>query len=87
MKKLKYVKLFESFVKVEYKAVPNKDGKWEIHMKNPVDKEFKLPSSGTLWTNSGKYYSSEGEAIGMIKSLDDSHRNIDDSHRNIPNFE
>ena len=42
--------------KVEYKAVPNKYGKWEIHMKNPVDKEFKLPDSGTLWTNSGKYY-------------------------------
>lgn len=69
MKKLKYVKLFEYFEKVQYKAVLNKDGKWEIHMKNPVDKEFKLPSSGKLWTNGGKYYSSEGEANDMIKSL------------------
>jgi hypothetical protein len=72
MRKLKYVKLFENFIDehdYEYKAVQNQEGKWEIHVKEPmVDDDFILPTSGTLWTNGGKYYSSEEEAINTIKS-------------------
>ena len=68
---MKYIKLFENFMdgnKVQYKAVKNSEGKWEIHMKNPNQNEFSLPTSGTLWTNDGKYYNSEGDAINVIKS-------------------
>lgn len=75
---MKYVKTFENFIDqhdYEYKAVQNQEGKWEIHVKEPmVDDDFILPTnpdgsvSGTLWTNGGKYYSSEGEAINTIKS-------------------
>ena len=68
---MKYIKLFENFMdqhKSEYKAVQNGKGQWEIHIKNPVDTDFNLPTSGTLWTNDGKYYSSEGDANAVIKS-------------------
>ena len=75
---MKYIKLFENFMdkhKFEYKAVQNQEGKWEIHIKNTNDNDFNLPTSGSLWTNDGKYYSSEGSANtainNLVQSLDD----------------
>jgi hypothetical protein len=69
---MKHIKLFENFTdknKSEYKAVKKGEGKWEIHIKNPADNDFNAPKSGSVWTNNGKYYSSEGEANDVIKSL------------------
>ena len=84
---MKYIKLFENFMdkhKSEYKAVQNGEGKWEIHIKDHMDKVFNLPNlpnSGSLWTNDGKYYSSEGSANtainNLVQSLDDEE---DDEH-------
>ena len=68
---MKYIKLFENFIdsdKAEYKAVQNQEGKWEIHIKNTNDNDFNLPTSGSLWTNDGEYYRSEGDANDVIES-------------------
>ena len=62
--------------KVEFLAVKRADGKYEIHMKYPGStgeyKEFKLPTEGTMWTNDGKGYNSEGEVQAKIVELEKS---------------
>ena len=58
-------------IKPTYKSVKRNDGKYEIHMKTGGGEyvDFKLPSNGTIWTNSGKGYNNEVDANKAIDSM------------------
>ena len=57
--------------KPTYKSVKRNDGKYEIHMKTGGGEyvDFKLPTSGEIWTNSGKGYNNEVDANKAIDSM------------------